>query len=136
MEKSKELEELTLLMYRALTHADHSLYSNHISQQDGAVVIGSDPGEWYEGYKAITEKLSVLTEEVKGTEIINAGPKGYREGKVGWVSDRFTLRLPDGKEIPFRMTATFIQENGEWKLIQWHDSIGISDDHTFGFNVG
>jgi hypothetical protein len=131
MEKSRELEELTLLFYRALTSADHPLYSNHISQQDGVVVVGSDPKEWYEGYEAVTESLRVLTEGLQGCEILNAAPRGYREGKVGWISDRFTLRLPHGKEVPYRMTATFIQENGVWKLVQWHDSIGVPDEIAF-----
>jgi hypothetical protein len=59
--------------------------------------------------------------------------RAYREGSVGWAIDRDALfRLPDGTEIPFRNTCVFLQEDGEWKLIHGHSSIGVRNEEIFG----
>ena len=42
------------------------------------------------------------------------------------------MKLPDGTEIPFRITGVYHQENGEWKVVQWHASIGISNEEAIG----
>jgi hypothetical protein len=59
-----------------------------------------------------------------------------REGSVGWSIDRDALfRLPDGTEISFRNTCVFDQEDGEWKLIHGHTSIGVSNEELFGADI-
>ncbi len=58
--------------------------------------------------------------------------RAYREDMVGWVADQGTSTLPDGSEVPFRLTAVFHQENGDWKLIQEHASLGVSNEEALG----
>ena len=42
------------------------------------------------------------------------------------------LRLPDGTEIPVRLTAVFRKENNDWKIVLRHLSIGIPNEDVFG----
>jgi ketosteroid isomerase-like protein len=35
---------------------------------------------------------------------------------------------PDGTEIEFRMTAVFHNENGQWKVVQQHASVGVPNE--------
>jgi hypothetical protein len=59
--------------------------------------------------------------------------QAYREGNVGWSIDRDALfRLADGTEVPFRNTCVFVEEDGEWKLIHGHTSIGVRNEEMFG----
>jgi hypothetical protein len=37
-----------------------------------------------------------------------------------------------GGERPARMTWVLIRENGQWKIVQSHASIGVPDADTFG----
>jgi len=56
----------------------------------------------------------------------------FAEGTVGWASERRTSQLPNGKEISIRETFVFHQEEGEWKIVQLHVSLGIPNAGLFG----
>ena len=47
-------------------------------------------------------------------------------------ADRPKFRLPDGTEIPLRMTFVFVREEGEWKVAQQHISIGVPNEQIVG----
>jgi hypothetical protein len=71
-----------------------------------------------------------------GLQIVPGQLQAYREGSVGWVIDRnSSFRIPDGTEIPFRNSAVFLQEDGEWKLVHTHTSIGVRNEELFGEDV-
>jgi ketosteroid isomerase-like protein len=135
VEHSDELRDLTLRFYEATTTGDLSFVERHVSRQEGAVFVGTDPNEWWEGFEAFVEAMRTQAEAMGGggLQIIPGQLQAYREGSVGWVIDRnASFRLPDGMEIPFRNSAVFLQEDGEWKLIHTHTSIGVRNEEMFG----
>jgi hypothetical protein len=67
-----------------------------------------------------------------GVKLVDEDTKAYSEGTVGWASSRTIMRMPDGLEIPFRMTGVLHQEDGSWKFLQWHASIGVSNEEAIG----
>jgi hypothetical protein len=71
-------------------------------------------------------------EEMSGITIVDSDPLACSEGSVGWAADRFRLRFPNGTQVPFRVTIVFHQEGGEWKIVQWHSSIGIPNEEAPG----
>jgi hypothetical protein len=85
MEPSAELRDLTLRLYRAVERGDAAFLERHVSRQEGVLLIGTDPDEWWEGL-----------------ELLLAGQlQAYREGTVGWVIDRGPpLRLPTAQRSP------------------------------------
>jgi hypothetical protein len=56
----------------------------------------------------------------------------FVEGSVGWAPGRPTWILKDSREVPSRWTAVFRREDGEWKIVQAHTSIGVPDEEMFG----
>ena len=54
------------------------------------------------------------------------------EGTVRWFEDQATLVLPNGVEIPYRITGLLHKEENEWKMVQCHNSIGIDNVETVG----
>ena len=137
MEHSDELGDLMLRFYEASTTGDLTFVDRHVSRQEGAAFIGTDPDEWWEGFEAFREAMGAQSEAMGGMLQIAPGQiRAYSEGSLGWVIDRdASFRLPDGTEMPFRNTAIFRREDGEWKLIHAHSSIGVSNEELFGEDV-
>ncbi|MEW5960031.1 MAG: nuclear transport factor 2 family protein [Chloroflexota bacterium] len=132
MKQSNELKELTLQAYKALTSGGYAFFERHFSQQEGVMAIASDPNEWWPGYATITQVFRAQIAEMSGITVAGADPRAYSEGTVGWVTDRFKVVIPGGPEIPFRLTCVFHQEEGDWKIVQWHASIGVPNEEAFG----
>ena len=132
MEQSVELHDLVLRFYEAFSSGDISLIENLFSQKDEVLLIGSDPNEWWAGYKTIISVLKSQMEEMGGAKFVDVDTKAYSEGTVGWSNSQAIMKMPDGLEIPFRMTGVFHQEDGSWKILQWHASIGVSNEEAIG----
>ena len=139
MERSDELRDLMLRFYEATTSGDLSFLERHVSRQEGTVFVGTDPNEWWEGFEAFAEAMRAQSEsmgEGGGLRIVPGQVQAYREGNIGWAIDRdASFRLPDGTEIPFRNSCVFLEEDGEWKLVHGHSSIGVSNEELFGEDV-
>jgi len=130
MEQSTELKELYLRSCEAQSSGDYSFSERHFSQKDGVLAIGTDPTEWWAGYATITRVFKAQLKETGGFQILADTPQAYRDGSIGWVAGRPTLKLPDGTEIPVRLTAVFQKEQNGWKIVQWHFSIGIPNEDS------
>jgi hypothetical protein len=137
MEQSDELRDLALRLYKAVNDGDFSFVDRHVSRGEGAVFVGTDPSEWWEGYEAFVGAMRAQEEATGGDRprILPDQIQAYREGRVGWVIDRDTFQLPDGTEVPFRNSAIFLREDGGWKLVHIHSSIGVRNEGMFGEDV-
>ena len=132
MEQSTELKELYLQSCEAQSNGDYSFFERYFSQKDGVLAIGTDPTEWWAGYAAITRVFKAQLKETGGFQIVADTPQAYCDGSIGWVAGQPTLKLPDGTEMRFRLTAVFQKEQNGWKIVQWHVSTGISNEDLIG----
>ncbi len=132
MQQSSELQGLYLQSCEAMSSGDHAFFERHFSQNDGVLAIGTDPAEWWSGYATISKVFREQMQEAGGFQIVADSPEAYCEGPVGWVAGRPTLMLPDGAEVPLRLTAVFLKEKDAWKIVQWHFSSGISNTDLLG----
>lgn len=124
MDRSPELRELLLGFYEALSNGEASFIDRHFSAAEEARGVGTDPDEWWQGGR-VADAWKEQLEAMGGTMPLVAGdPEAYVEGTVGWAADRPTLRLPGGA-VAVRLTAVFHREDGEWKLVQVHGSLGV-----------
>ena len=89
-------------------------------------MIGSDPDEWWDGHDAIVAALraDVQSSDVSGRvdDVV-----GYEEGDIGWAAMRGTF-IEGESRVPFRGTAVMRREDGEWRMVQAHASIGVPND--------
>jgi hypothetical protein len=44
--------------------------------------------------------------------------------------DKPSFVLPNGARLPTRLTAVLHQEEGEWKVVHLHFSVGVPDEHA------
>ncbi len=133
MEEVAELRNVMLGFYDALAGGDADLLERLISRQDGVVGIGTDPDEWWVGHAKLHGIMKTQMAEMGGhIRIVGSDPMAYSEGTVGWVADRPRFRLDDGTESPIHLTATFHKEQDSWKIVQFHVSVGVSNEDVVG----
>ncbi|HEX5692953.1 MAG TPA: nuclear transport factor 2 family protein, partial [Roseiflexaceae bacterium] len=78
----------------------------------------------------ITQIYHAQIREMGGVRCLAGDPQAYSHGDVGWVADRPRFILPDGTEIPVRMSIVFVKEDGDWKVSHQHISIGVPNDQV------
>ncbi len=135
MERAPELEERTRQLYDAMGRGDADFLRDLVSRADGVTAIATDPEEWWEDYETITRIWGQQLAEAGGFVLEDANPRAYASGEVGWVADRPTFRLPDGTALPIRITGVYRREDGAWRLVQWHASIGVSNEEAIGMEL-
>jgi hypothetical protein len=57
----------------------------------------------------------------------------WTEQDVGWVIDQPTIHLNNGRAVQLRVTSIFRREDGAWKLVHQHSSIGVPNDTVEAF---
>jgi ketosteroid isomerase-like protein len=132
MEQSTELKNLILQSYEALSKGHYSFFERHLSKTEGVLVIGTDPNERWSGYATIAKEFKAQMAEIGGFSVSAGTPQAYSEGALGWAADRAKFKLPDGSEIPVRLTLVFRKESSEWKIVLWHASFGVPNEDLIG----
>ena len=128
IEESREIEQVLRDTLDALSSSDVDAIARRTSREACVVGIGSDPAEWAEGYDELIRlwRDSAPDGEL-GVKIGLDDVKGFREGSVGWAASRGYFEI-NGERVRVRMTVVLHQEDGEWKTVQTHASIGVPND--------
>ena len=132
MELSAELRDLILGFYDAVNRGDAVRLEQMLSSDEAAIFIGTDPREWWRGQAARTAMRAQAAEMRGGLSIRPGDLRAYSEGTIGWAVDRPAFRLADGRELGFRGTYLFHKEDGEWKLVHAHWSLGVPNEEALG----
>jgi hypothetical protein len=129
VEESAAIREGILRFYERFSAGETRGFAEVISRVPGVSVIGSGPGEghdgrdeWIEAYDAMVGGLGLV---LRGED-----PRGYADGEVGWGTDTPSFLLPDGRRLPTRLTAVLHREDGVWKIVHLHFSVGVPDEHA------
>ncbi len=127
MQTCDELKNIVLQHYGKFHSGEqaHSIEDTY-SRQEGVVIIGNDPNEWFEDRSSIDAFIKAGGSSRLDIEVQNLD--AYCEGSVGWTADRVTVRLPNGVGIPVRHTRVFHQKEGAWKMVHLHTSIAVPND--------
>lgn len=125
MKPSEELHNLMVKFYESGPKGESIAFTEtYISRMDGVLVVGSDPGEWFEGYEAILKWTVSLAEILSQAKIEIKYIKAYSEGTMGWAVGESTIKIPDGPEATLVTTGVFHQENGSWKIVHFRHANG------------
>ena len=130
MQPSAEVRDVLLRFYEVFSAQDLQSVAQMIAQQaEGILAIGT-AGEWIEGREQWIAATEALMHEIEGFRM-EAGeePHCYEEGSMGWVADRPRVVLPDGT-ISTRLTGVVRQEEGEWRFVHLHLSVGVPDEEV------
>ena len=129
MERSAELESLIARWFEGASTGDASMVAKHVSPSASARLIGSDPDEIFRGGKAVADFLRGEVEHAAGNaSFVPSDTEAFSEGSVGWASTSVKITMPDGKFVTPRWTSVFHKEDGIWKFVQTHASVGVPND--------
>jgi class 3 adenylate cyclase len=134
VERSEELKSVMLRLYDAYSSRDAEAIAHRFSPAPGMLAIGTDPAEWWTGHDELVEVFQAQIEEVGGWRWSPGEIEAWCEGTVGWAADRPTITL-GGQVIQCRSTAVLHLEHGEWKVVQWHLSLGIPNEEALGIRL-
>jgi hypothetical protein len=96
-----------------------------IVSAEADLVIGTAPGE------NVTDRSAMrFGFEAEGITIRSREAHRYEEGSLGWVVDQPRFGFPDGSGMDCRVTAILHNENGTWRLVHAHFSVGVPDDEV------
>jgi ketosteroid isomerase-like protein len=127
-ERSTEIEQVLRDILDAMVRSDLDEIGRRTSRDACVLSIGSDASEWAEGYEEIMRLFGESTPEGElgvrvGLDDVNA----YREGTVGWAAGHGYFEI-EGKRVSVRLTAVLHEEDGDWKTVQSHASIGVPNE--------
>lgn len=129
MKSSAGVRDGLLRFYEQFCTGDGDSFAEVIADVPGVSVIGSGPDEghagredWIASYKAGIAEAGI---KLRGDD-----PRGYEEGSVGWAVDRPSFVMPNGAELPTRLTGVLHKESDEWKIVHLHFSVGVPDEQA------
>jgi ketosteroid isomerase-like protein len=129
MTRSEEIERLVAAWFEAATRGDPSLVAAHVSHAAETRLIGSDPSEVFHGGVAVAGFLRGEVEGAGGSATFTPEAiEAFAEGSVGWATAMLTISLPDGRRVSPRWSAVLRREDGAWRFVQTHASIGVPND--------
>ena len=133
MYKRQELRDLTIQIAHAISDGDVAVLERHTSRHPGTAFLGTDPDEWWTDLAGLRHAL--VGQREAGVEFILGDPVAYQQGEVGWAVDhRMRFRVGE-QEGPFRMTVVYRREDGVWKMVHFHSSIGVPNADAIGVEL-
>lgn len=131
MKPSADIEARMRGMVDALERGDVAAIERLTSRQPGVVAIGTDPAEYSHDFDQIMRLMRESTPGA-GMEIhVHLDTvHTYEDGDIGWVDGTGRFEH-NGEFVQVRMTAVLRREDGEWRTVQSHASIGVPNANMF-----
>jgi ketosteroid isomerase-like protein len=131
MEQSAGVREGILRFYERFSAGDASAFAAGLAQVEGVSVIGTGPGEGHDNRDDwISTYAQMMQGEMVGTRLEGREPRAYEEGTLGWGVDEPRFVFPDGSRLATRLSAILRHEEGEWKVVHLHFSVGVPDEQA------
>jgi hypothetical protein len=130
VESSSPVTDGLRAWYEAFNTGDPERFGERISQGAGVSVIGTAPGEGHEGHdgwvQAYRDGIAEAGLKLEPGDSI----RGWEEDETGFALDDPSFVLPNGGRLPTRLTAVLHKEDGEWKVVHLHFSVGVPDEEA------
>jgi ketosteroid isomerase-like protein len=129
MEQASDLTQTWQRFCDRLSAGDVDSFDDLVSRE-ATVVIGTAPEEWVDDRDRM--RFGFETEGVKLTPV---NPIAWAEGSMGFVLDRPEFTLPDGSRLDTRVTTVLRLEDGVWRVVHSHFSVGVPDEEVAGLQA-
>jgi class 3 adenylate cyclase/ketosteroid isomerase-like protein len=131
MEPSVELRDICLGMLHDWASGNPDAQLDRLSTHPNTLLIATDPDEWWRGGDYIRTIHSAQTTNIGDVQWQVHEVEAWEEGDIGWAACRADMTLANGKVLPHRSTVVFRRENGSWKIVQSHVSLGVPNVESF-----
>jgi hypothetical protein len=132
MEPSTELQAIIKNWFESVVMGDASWLDRHLSKHSQLRIVGTDPHEFVQGEQAVALLRSDLA-ALGGNAMVDVRDvEAFSEDNVGWGVARPEVTIGGEMKVSPRWSAVFHREDGEWRAVQIHASIGMSNEAAFG----
>ena len=121
--RSDELAGLVRELYTAMGSGDADAVEVFYSLRPEAVFLGTDEAEFWTDSVRHNQEVRPYWERA-GNVVTPGELLAYECGDVGWTVDRPTIELASGERFPTRLTFVFHREEGAWRIVHAHTSVG------------
>jgi class 3 adenylate cyclase/ketosteroid isomerase-like protein len=138
LEASAELHEVARRFFSALLRGDIETMRSLWSRDESALSIGTDPEEWEYGGERILQSLESQfstygqheSQDDPSSWVIG-DVHAWAEGSTGWAVDRSPATVADGSQRTARANLVFRLEDGVWRVVLAHFSLGVPNEEVF-----
>lgn len=132
--RSPELEAVVRRLWKAFARADDSAMGNMMVSDPALRFLLSGDEDWLEG----DEVVPIMRERSRTIQIVSLEfdrLEAYEVADFGWTACTLTSQDSDGATRSFRQTGVFVIEDGIWKAVQLHTSVGVPPQDVWGVEV-
>jgi len=132
--RSPELEAVNRRIWMAFARADDAALRNMMVTDPAMRFLLSGDEDWLEG----DEVVPILRERSRTIEILSLEfdrLEAYEVGDFGWSACTVTTLDADGETRSFRQTGVYAIEDGIWKAVQIHTSVGVPPQDVWGVEL-
>lgn len=131
MQRSADIEQIARNAISAMDRGDIDTVIGMISRDEAATSIGTDPGEYTRDQAASLEMMRASSPDAPGgVHVSLTDVRGYEHGDVGWLDGKGTFSR-GGESVDIRFTNVLCREDGRWKIVQAHASVGVPNELMF-----
>ncbi|MEY2473892.1 MAG: hypothetical protein QOK28_3221 [Actinomycetota bacterium] len=132
MKASAATAALVERLFRTFESGDASAIPDLFAEEGPVLGIGTDPTEWWSGRERLLQVVTAQVGELAGTKVDMGDVEAYEVGDLGWGAARPTFTFPDGNSFVGRLTVVSAKSGDEWRLVQFHLSVGVANDEAVG----
>lgn len=96
-----------------------------------AVHIGTDAEEWWTS-EQVADSVAAFTGAGDDLRVVIDDLAIHLQGDVAWAEAHVRFTRADGAEQLVRVTGVLVHEDGQWRVVQSHSSIGVPNADMFG----
>ena len=125
-------ESLIQKMWNSFIDGDIDAFSQTMSKDKDMVTFGTDASERWDSWQALEDSVALQFDafDVVSVERKNKSLKISNSGNTAWFSETVDWEfLSNGKtEVvkDIRYTGVMEYRNGQWKIVQFHCSVGVA----------
>jgi class 3 adenylate cyclase len=132
--RSSEIESVTRRVLVAFETGDMDTMANLVSADPSLRVLGFDIDEWWVGPDQFLKVRQTQVAEIPAFHVEVESAEAFEDGGFGWAILFTTVLTPETK-TPMRHSAVLRLESGSWRVIQWQNSIPVSNRQVFGVEL-
>ncbi len=128
MDLVSQMSDLLNSLYSGFESGDAAVWADSLAPD--VLVIGTDTAEWWQGQERVSSVLHAQMSEMHeaGIRLERRGPLIAADGATVWAADQPTMHLPDGSEVPLRLTILATREGDHLTIRQMHLSLGSPNE--------
>ncbi|RLE11664.1 MAG: hypothetical protein DRJ28_10335 [Actinobacteria bacterium] len=138
MKESPELQALVRRIFKAMFVDQDAVTLDNLTPRpanpaDQFRVILAAEDEWSTG--TTSEYVVQRVKEIGVTAFEFDMIEAYEHGDVGWFAVNVLSQFDNRDPTIGRTTGIFIMEDGLWRLVQWHASLGVPNTEAWGVEI-